>query len=93
MVGIARPLRPAPGDLQPEYVADRRVLHTGPVDDVETEPAEWTEATRWRYEQAREYGLEPWDARRFAESDADIGAMRHLEELGCPPATAFAILY
>lgn len=59
---------------------------------METEPAEWQLVILWRYEQARLYGLEPWDARRFAESDADIGAMRHLEELGCPPATAAEIL-
>lgn len=66
------------------------------MDDEENEPTvpdeEYRAVIRWRYEQARLYGLTRIEARLFAESDADIGALRHLAELGCAPATAAKIL-
>lgn len=40
---------------------------------------------QYRYRQARHAGLTPADAIRFAESDADIGLLRKLARLGCPP--------
>jgi hypothetical protein len=63
------------------------------VDDGENpEPNEPQLVILWRYEQARLYGLSRIEAELFAVSDADMGEMRHLEALGCAPATAARIL-
>jgi hypothetical protein len=39
----------------------------------------------WRYKAALEVGLDPFDARTWAESRADIGLLRWLHARGCPP--------
>jgi hypothetical protein len=46
----------------------------------------------WRYAQARAVGLEPVNARLFAESSADLGTLRSLRGRGCPPQLALSIV-
>jgi hypothetical protein len=45
-----------------------------------------------RYREAREYGLTQLEARLFADSDIDIGALRRLARLGCPPLIGAKLL-
>lgn len=40
---------------------------------------------QWRYDAAREAGLNMLEAKLFADSDLDIGELRRLVRLGCPP--------
>jgi hypothetical protein len=47
----------------------------------------------WRYWQARLVGIDPLNARMFAESDCDLGVLRSLVcEHGCPPVLALRIV-
>lgn len=46
----------------------------------------------WRYAQARRLGVEPLQARLFAESAADLGELRALTGRGCAPALAVTIV-
>lgn len=48
---------------------------------------------RRRYREARKAGMNPADARWFAESKVDVGELRHLVALSCPSATLFRILF
>lgn len=43
------------------------------------------ERLRWRFEQATEAGLEPWEAKLFADGDGDIGELRRLVKLHASP--------
>ena len=45
-----------------------------------------------RYKEAREYGLTLAEARLFAESERDVGELRKLQALGCPPDIAAKVL-
>ena len=45
-----------------------------------------------RYKEAREYGLTKLEARLFADSERDVGELRRLREMGCPPDIAARIL-
>jgi hypothetical protein len=67
--------------------------------DAGTEPTEssWRSReqrriTLWRYAQARSLGLEPVDARLFAESPADLAVLRKLRGRGCAAALALRIV-
>ena len=47
----------------------------------------------WRYEEARDYPLEPLAARLYAEStEIDAEELRRLKRGGCPPGVAAKIL-
>ena len=45
-----------------------------------------------RYAEAREFGLTRLEARLYAESEIDVGELRRLKRLGCPPIVAARIL-
>lgn len=49
------------------------------------ELAERFRVRKHRYQEARACGLSIVEARLFAESEADVGELRRLRELGCPP--------
>lgn len=38
-----------------------------------------------RFNEARDAGLSPDEALPFAEGDTDIGLLRHLVDVACPP--------
>ena len=67
-----------------------------PVDAATEEGFELSERSRvvlWRYEEARDYPLEPLAARLYAEStEIDAEELRRLRRLGCPPRWAAKIL-
>jgi len=65
-----------------------------PVAEDESPPRsrEQRRVVLWRYAQARGIGLEPLDARLFAESGADLGALRSLSARGCPARLALTIV-
>ena len=67
--------------------------------DAGTEPTESSSRSReqrrialWRYAQARSLGLEPVDARLFAESSADLALLRKLRRGGCAAGLALRIV-
>ncbi len=63
--------------------------------DADTEEVELSERGRVvlrRYAEAREFGLSPVEARLWAESEVDVGELRRLKRLGCPPLVAAKIL-
>jgi len=47
---------------------------------------------RWRWKEARKVGFSFAEADLFADSHADIGLLRKLNDQGCPPALIFEIL-
>lgn len=63
------------------------------TDTDEREADEVAEVVRRRRREALEAGLSLVEARLFAETgEIDIGELRHLVELGCPPELLARVL-